>query len=113
GPRFVRVGGVASYFDQQGLVTRENGARLSARVDTPSYGAISVDATARVGPGSFIATIVQRDFAFDEHWRANNALGVVTSLGIDLTRNQYRFYIPTFPTVGRTTEWLRDRDWQL
>lgn len=112
-PRFVRVEGVASYFDQQGLVTRENGARLSARIDTPSYGALSVDATARIAPGSFIATLVQRDFAFDEHWRANNALGVVTSLGIDLTRAQYRFYIPTFPTVGATTEWLRDRDWQL
>lgn len=112
-PRFIRVEGVASYFDQQGLITRENGARVSARIDTPSYGALSVDATARVGPGSFIATILQRDFAFDQNWRVNNGLGVVTSLGIDLTRSQYRFYVPTFPTVGGTTEWLRDGNLQL
>ena len=112
-PRYFRVEGVASYFDQQGLITRENGGRLSARIDTPSYGAISVDATARVAPGSFIATLIQRDFAFDNNWRVNNGLGVVTSLGIDLTRSQYRFYIPTFPTVGGTTEWLHDGDLQL
>ena len=112
-PRFVRVEGVASYFDQQGLVTRENGVRVSARIDTPNYGALSVDSTARVGPGSFIATLLQRDFAFDQNWRVNNGLGVVTSLGIDLTRSQYRFYIPTFPTVGGTTEWLHDGNVQL
>jgi len=112
-PRFVRVEGLTSYFDQQGLVTRENGARLSARIDTPSYGALSIDATGRVDPGSFIATLVQRDFAFDQHWRVNNGLGVVTSLGLDLTRSQYRFYIPTFPTIGGTTEWLRDGKLQL
>lgn len=112
-PRFVRIEGVGSYFDQQGQVTRENGARLSGRIDTPSYGAISIDATARVDPGSFIATLIQRDFAFDPNWRVNNGLGVVTSLGIDLTRSQYRFYIPTFPTIGGTTEWLRRGEVQL
>src|SRR6185369_15319269 len=69
--------------------------------------------TGRVGPGSFIATLVQRDFAFDQDWRLNNALGVVTSLGIDMTRSQYRFYIPTFPTAGGTTEWLHDGNLQL
>jgi len=111
--RYLRVEGVGSYFQQQGQITRENGARVSARIDTPSYGAISVDATGRVGPGSFIATLVQRDFAFDQDWRLNNALGVVTSLGIDMTRSQYRFYIPTFPTAGGTTEWLHDGNLQL
>ena len=74
---------------------------------------MTVDATARVGPGSFIATVVQRDLAFDGDWRANNSLGVVTTLGIDLTRSQYRFYVPTFPAVGGTTEWIRDGDLQL
>ncbi len=112
-PRFWRVEGVASYFDQQGQITRENGARLSGRIDTPQYGALSVDATVRVGPGSFIATIVQRDLAFDGNWRANNSLGVVTTLGIDLSRSQYRFYVPTFAALGGTTEWIHDGDIQL
>jgi hypothetical protein len=111
--RYWRVEGVTSYYDQQGQITRENGARLSGRVDTPNYGALSADATLRVGPGSFIATLVQRDFAVDGHWRANNGVGVVTTLGIDLTRSQYRFYIPTFAAVGGTTEWIRDDAWQL
>jgi hypothetical protein len=112
-PRFWRVEGVTSYFDQQGQITRENGARLSAFLDTPQYGALSIDATARARPGSFIATIVQRDLAFDGNWRANNSLGVVTTLGIDLTRSQYRFYLPTFPALGATTEWIHDGDVQL
>jgi hypothetical protein len=112
-PRFWRVEGVTSYFDQQGQITRENGVRFSGFLDTPQYGALSIDATARVKPGSFIATIVQRGLAFDGNWRANNSLGVVTTLGIDLTRSQYRFYLPTFPTLGATTEWIHDGDVQL
>jgi len=112
-PRFWRIEGVTSYFDQQGQITRENGARFSAFLDTPQYGALSLDATARARPGSFIATIVQRDLAFDGNWRANNSLGVVTTLGIDLTRSQYRFYLPTFPALGATTEWIHDGDVQL
>jgi hypothetical protein len=112
-PRYWRIEGVASYFNQQGVITRENGARLSGRMDTPQYGALSVDSTVRVAPGSFIATIVQRDMPFDNNWRANNSLGVVTTLGIDLTRSQYRFYIPTTAALGGTTEWLHDGDLQL
>jgi hypothetical protein len=112
-PRFWRLEGISSYYDQQGKITRENGARLSANLDTPDYGALSLDATARASPGSFIATLTQRDLAFDGNWRANNGLGVLTSLGIDLTRTQYRFYLPTFAIAGATTEWIHDRDLQL
>lgn len=111
--RYWRAEGVASYFDQQGVITRENGLRLVGRVDTPNYGALSADAVVRVDPGSFIGTLVQRDFAFDTHWRVNNSLGVVSTLGIDLTRTQYRFYLPTFPSIGATTEWIRDGNLQL
>ena len=58
-PRFWRIEGVSSYYDQQGLITRENGARFSGSIDTPQYGAITLDATARARPGSFIATVQQ------------------------------------------------------
>lgn len=112
-PRYWRIEGVSSYYDQQGLITRENGGRFSGSVDTPSYGGITLDATARARPGSFIATIQQRGLAFDGNWFANNALGVVTTLGIDLTRSQYRFYLPTFAATGGTTEWIHDGDVQL
>ena len=112
-PRFWRIEGVSSYYDQQGLITRENGARFSGSIDTPQYGAITLDATARVKPGSFIATVQQRGLAFDGNWFANNALGIVTTLGVDLTRTQYRFYIPTFAALGGTTEWIHDGNLQL
>ena len=112
-PRYWRMEGVVSYFDQQGQVTRENGARISAALDTPQYGALSIDATARVRPGSFIGSVVQRGLAFDYGWWANNGLGVVTTLGIDLARSQYRFFIPTFAALGGTTEWIHDGDVQL
>ena len=111
--RYWRAEALASYYDQQGVITRENGFRLSGRIDTPQYGALSADTTMRVGPGSFIATLIQRDFAFDRDWRVNNGLGVVTTLGIDLTQTQYRFYLPTFAAVGGTTEWIRDGSLQL
>jgi hypothetical protein len=112
-PRYWRVDGVSSYYDQQGRITRENGLRLNASIDTPEYGAITFDATARARPGSFIATVQQRGLAFDGEWFANNALGVVTTLGIDLTRSQYRFYLPTTAALGGTTEWIHDGDLQL
>ncbi len=112
-PRFWRIEGVTSYYDQQGMITRELGGRLAASLDTPTYGAFTFDATARAKPGSFIATVQQRGLAFDNNWFANNALGVVTTLGIDLTRTQYRFYIPTFAALGGTTEWIHDGDVQL
>jgi SdrD B-like domain len=112
-PRYWRIEGVASYFDQQGQITRENGARFSAALDTPQYGALSIDATARARPGSFIGSVVQRGLAFDNNWWANNALGVVTTLGIDLARSQYRFFVPTFAALGGTTEWIHDGDVQL
>jgi hypothetical protein len=112
-PRYWRIEGISSYYDQQGKITRENGGRLSASLDTPDYGALSLDATARVSPGSFIATFMQRDLAFDGNWRANNGIGVLTSLGIDLSRTQYRFYLPTFALAGATTEWIHGRELQL
>ena len=37
----------------------------------------------------------------------------MTTLGIDLSRSQYRFYMPTFAALGGTTEWIRGRDVQL
>ncbi len=88
-------------------------SRLSARIDTPSYGALSIDATGGSIPDRSSRRSSSAISRSIEHWRVNNGLGVVTSLGLDLTRSQYRFYIPTFPTIGGTTEWLRDGRLQL
>lgn len=112
-PRTLRVEAFTSNFDQGGVITRENGLTLSGRLDTPDYGGLSFDGTLRTRPNSSIFTLWQRGLPFDNNWRANNGVGVLNSLGIDLSRSQYRFYLPTFPIAGADTEWLHDGDLQL
>ncbi len=106
-PRDWRVEGFASHIDQGGSVRHENGLAMSARLETLEYGAYSLDATLRNGGGSSVFTLWQRGIPFDNGWRANNGAGMLNTPGIELTRRQYRFFIPTFPIVGVETEWLR------
>ncbi|HET9576738.1 MAG TPA: hypothetical protein VFP44_02865 [Usitatibacter sp.] len=106
-PRSWRLDGFASRIESGDTRRYENGMLLSARIDTPAYGAISVDATVRSGRDSGVFTLWQRGMPFDNGWIANNALGTVNSPAIDLTRSQYRFFLPTFPLQGLTTEWLQ------
>ena len=108
-----RVEGFLSEVEQGSVKRHENGMLLSGRLDTVGYGAISVDVTARTGTGGTIFTLWQRAMPFDNGWRANNSLGMVNSPTIDLARQQYRFFLPTFPMVGLTTEWLRNGNLQL
>ncbi len=108
-----RVEGFLSQVEQGSVKRHENGMLLSARLDTVGYGAISVEATARAGIGGTIFTLWQRAMPFDNGWRANNSLGMVNSPTIDLARQQYRFFLPTFPMAGLTTEWLRNGNLQL
>ena len=112
-PRYWRIEGVTSNISQAGSMTHENGLRLAGRIETPDYGALTLDGTLRLKPGSSIFSLSQRALPFDRGWLANNTVGNVNTLAIDLSRNQYRFYIPTFPVRGATTEWLHDGDLQL
>lgn len=112
-PRYWRVEAVTSNINEGGTLSHENGLRLGGRIDTLDYGAFSLDSTIRVNPGSGILTLSQRGMPFDQGWLANNSVGNVYTPAIDLSRTQYRFYIPTSPVRGATTEWLHDRDTQL
>ena len=112
-PRAWRVEAFTTNIDQSGVITRENGLALSGRPDTPDYGGLSIDGILRTRPSSSIFTLWQRGLPFDSGWRANNGAGMLNSLGIDLSRSQYRFYLPTFPIAGLETEWLRNSDLQL
>ena len=112
-PREWRVEGFASHIDQGGVVRRENGLVMSGRLETLEYGAYSLDATVRNGSSSSIFTLWQRRLPFDGGWFANNGVGMLNTPGIDLARQQYRFFIPTFPIVGVETEWLRAGGLQL
>ena len=112
-PREWRLEGFASHIDQGGVVRRENGLVMSARLDTREYGAYSLDATLRNGSNSSVFTLWQRGLAFDNGWRANNGAGMLNTPSIDLARQQFRFFIPTFPIVGVQTEWIRNGNVQL
>ncbi len=108
-----RVEGFGSYLNQGGVKTHETGLVLSGRLDSLEYGAFSADATIRGDGSSSVFSFVQRGLAFDHGWVANNGAGMLNTPTIDLSRNQYRFFIPTFTTLGVQTEWLRGGNVQL
>lgn len=92
----------------------ENGVVAKAQWETVSYGAWSLDASARTGGSDQgpaeqgqggVITLRQRGMPFDGNWQADNALGDVNSPDISLARIQPRFYLPTAPIQGLTTEW--------
>jgi hypothetical protein len=92
----------------------ENGFLAKAQWETAVYGAWSLDASARTGgsnPGNSeqgqggVVTLRQRGMPFDGDWQADNSLGDVNSPDISLARLQPRFYLPTAPLQGLTTEW--------
>ena len=92
----------------------ENGVVVKSQWETATYGDWSLDASARTGgseAGSSeqgqggVITLRQRGMPFDGDWQADNALGDVNSPDINMARIQPRFYLPTAPIQGLTTEW--------
>jgi hypothetical protein len=91
----------------------ENGFIAKSQWETASYGAWSLDASARAGPSEGPSeqgqggtlTLRQRGMPFDGGWQADNALGDLNTPDINLARLQPRFYLPTSPMQGLTTEW--------
>jgi hypothetical protein len=112
-PRSYRIEAVASIANGDGPDRRENGLAFGAQWDTTDFGALSIDGVLRNEPHGDALSIIQRGMPFDGSWFANNALGTIYTPSIDLSRSQYRFYIPTFPIAGASTEWLHDGDLQL
>ncbi len=102
-----RAEGFASRIEQGSTIRHENGMVLSGRLDTADYGALSLEGTLHGGGGS-IFTLSQRGLPCDDGWRANNGVGMLNTPAIALSRQQFRFYLPTFPIAGGTTEWLRN-----
>lgn len=111
-PRTLRLETTLSRTEQGQRVRRESGIAASARIDTLSYGALTLDVVLRHNPSDAMVTAWQRGLAFDGGWRADNGVGMLNTPAIDLARQQYRFYLPTFPMVGLTTEWVRTGGWQ-
>ena len=102
-----RSGGSSEHLVEKGIVAK-------SQWETATYGAWSLDAALRGGAtgASYteqgqggVVTLRQRAMPFDGGWQADNALGDLNSPDINLARLQPRFYLPTGPMQGLTTEW--------
>lgn len=117
-PRAFRFQLATSRLTRNDRQINESGVRLGGLLDTPNYGAFTLDANLRssnndlIGSGGLVS-LWQRGLPMNGGWFGNNALGVFNSPSIDLARQQYRFFIPTIPTVGAATEWRQAGGVQL
>ncbi|HTS54819.1 MAG TPA: hypothetical protein VMH26_16225 [Burkholderiales bacterium] len=117
-PRAFRAQLSAGRVTRNDAATNETGLVLGGMLDTPNYGAFTIDANFRAsnsdayGSGTLF-TLSQRALPMNGGWFGNNALGVFNTPSTDLARQQYRFYMPTIPTLGAATEWRRNGDLQL
>ncbi|MHB8528117.1 MAG: hypothetical protein ACYC8V_01220 [Caulobacteraceae bacterium] len=112
-PRFLRIDAVGSRASGDGGLGREDGVAVNAGIETINYGTVSISGVVRADPSGGSLSIIQRGMPFSGGWIADNALGTVNTPQIDPARNQYRFYIPTFPIAGASTEWLQGDRLQL
>lgn len=114
----LQVDGVVSALSSHGggsdSNVSENGVVVKSQWETATYGDWSLDASARTGGSEAgageqgqggVITLRQRGMPFDGDWQADNALGDLNSPDINLARIQPRFYLPTAPMQGLTTEW--------
>jgi hypothetical protein len=115
--RSLQVDGIVAALQSRQSGTADNhvekGVVVKSQWDTVGYGAWSLDAAASAGspePGEPAGsrgalTLRQRGMPFDGGWQADNAIGDLNSPDIALARLQPRFYLPTAPMQGLTTEW--------
>jgi len=114
----LEIDGVASVLSSHGAGPKdnvmENGVITKSQWETAAYGAWSLDAAARTGSSGQgpaeqgqggVITLRQRGMPFDGDWQADNGIGDLNSPEINLARIQPRFYLPTAPIQGLSTEW--------
>ena len=109
-PRSFRVEAVTSRVTRNDVDLDESGLRLGAMLDTPNFGAITVDANLRTSGGygddaGSLITVYQLGLPMNGGWRVDNALGAFNTPAVDMARNQYRFYVPSIVNNGVATEW--------
>ena len=116
-PRAMSVTGITSRGtrysigdDGNGVSYNESGVRLGGMLNTPDYGAFTLDAIVResnsddYGSGNML-TLAQRGMPMNGGWYFDNSLGATNTPATDLARRQFRFYVPTIPINGAATEW--------
>lgn len=121
-PRAVHLELIAHRSRFGGERSVELGAAFGGFWDTDGFGAISADALLfrsdreRDGGDRWrgSATLWQRGLAMPGGWSVNNGLGVLNTPMPGLLREQYRFFLPSVPMLGASSEWIqRSRGLQL
>ena len=123
--RSLQIDGVVSALSSRGGGTStnldENGILAKSQWETVSYGAWSLDGSARAGgsggpneqgQGGSI-TLRERAMPFDGGWQADNGVGDLNTPDIGLARLEPRFILPTSLMQGLTTEWRGPEDLQV
>jgi hypothetical protein len=114
-PRSVSIQLTTSGLSNDEFDSAESGIRVGGMLDTPNYGAFTLDASWRTsdsygfGSGGLV-TVLQRGLPLAGAWSANNVIGAFNTPATDLSRRQYRFFVPTIPNAGIATEWIHDGD---
>ena len=121
-PRAAHIELVAHRSRFAGERSVELGAGFGGFWDTDALGTISADALvfrtdrARDGGARWrgSATLWQRGLAMPGGWSVNNGLGVLNTPMPESLRDQYRFFLPSVPILGASSEWQqRARGLQL
>jgi hypothetical protein len=112
-PRGLRLDGIYSHLTRNGRTESNAGVGVGAFLATPLYGAWSFDGVFGNRDESSVATLWQRDVPFDNGWLATNGAGNLNSPSIDLARFQPRWFLPTSPLLGASTEWRNPQGTQL
>ncbi|GHA87709.1 carboxypeptidase-like regulatory domain-containing protein [Cognatilysobacter bugurensis] len=115
-PRSLRVELSASRNERGDEAFDEHGVAVNGFWESADLGGFSLDAALfrsdrerRRGSNAFggSATLWQRGLALDGDWRVDNGLGVLNTPAVPLLRTQPRFFLPTAPFVGASTDWTR------
>lgn len=121
-PRAVHLELIAHRSRFAGERSTEFGAAFGGFWETDAFGAISADVLLfrsdreRDGGDRWrgSATLWQRGLPMPGGWLVNNGLGVLNTPMPGLLREQYRFFLPSVPMLGASSEWIqRSRGLQL
>lgn len=112
-PRAVHVEVIAHRTRFAGERSVELGAGIGGFWDTDQLGTLSAEAllfrTDRERDGGArwrgSATLWQRGLQMPGGWSVNNGLGVLNTPMPGLLREQYRFFLPSVPMIGASSEW--------
>lgn len=117
-PRSWRLELVTSQVERGDQRFSETGVSFGGMWESASWGSFSLDATAfqsdqgREGGTRWIgsASLWQRNLLIDGGWRVANGIGVLDTPLTPLQRDQYRFFLPSVPFSGITSQWMNLRN---